>query len=383
MTPGLEQEIRELRSLFWSERDPDGRAFVPLADACRRAGELSEALELLRDGLDRLPEFTSGHVVSAWLHRDRGDLAAAEAAYRRVLELDPENARALHGLGQMLARAGSVPAGRELVLRAVELDPLLEWEEGRGPPAEDEDAGGIELPSFPPPSPETDEAMMAVAESDVVDIRALAPDPVDGVLGDPDGRGVIVEISALAPEGALARSTDAGALVDHEGLPAETVGADAGVPDDGHDADVVDIRELAPDELAPHEHAHDPDAAAAVATDTGAAGAEDTGDVHFTRTMAELLERQGFHDRALEVYRHLLQRRPGDTELQRHLEELLVRIGSEGGATSEEPAEARSSAPPPEDHPAAAWEASAEDYLQGLLSWRRSGDGDGHGREDE
>ena len=50
MTEALEQEIRTLRALQSSERDPEGRVFAPLADAYRRAGRIPEAVQLLNEG---------------------------------------------------------------------------------------------------------------------------------------------------------------------------------------------------------------------------------------------------------------------------------------------------------------------------------------------
>jgi tetratricopeptide (TPR) repeat protein len=219
VAPSLEQEIRDLRSRFWSERDPDGRAFAPLADAFRRAGELDEALELLADGLGRHPDYATGHVIAAWVHRDRGDAASAETAYRAVLELDPENARALHGLGQLLARGGRVAAGRELVGRAVELDPLLEWEEGGTTAVAHEDEVEM-VRGFPGLDRGAPDGEDEAASPAVVDVRLLAPTPVDGVLGDPDGRGAIVAIASLAPDGMLEPPSAPGMTEPAEVVPA-------------------------------------------------------------------------------------------------------------------------------------------------------------------
>ena len=102
VSESLEQEIRTLQSLLWSERDPDGRAFAPLADAYRRAGETKEAFDVLTDGMSRHPEFTSGHVVAARLYLEQGMHSEAEFAARRVLDLDGENVSALASLPSWL-----------------------------------------------------------------------------------------------------------------------------------------------------------------------------------------------------------------------------------------------------------------------------------------
>ena len=102
MDQSLEREIRRLYSCFHSPEDRQGRSFVPLADAYRRAGDLLRARLLLEEGLRRHPGFSSAHVVAMRIARDVSDHAEALAATRRVLELDPDNVEAR----QVLARVG-------------------------------------------------------------------------------------------------------------------------------------------------------------------------------------------------------------------------------------------------------------------------------------
>ena len=123
MADSLEKEIHELRALFWSERDPDGRVFAPLADAYRRQGDLVQALELLRDGLDRHSDFAPALVVAGWVRRDRGEMDAAREAFGAALELDEENAEALRGIGELAAARGDRPVALESFQRLVDLEP--------------------------------------------------------------------------------------------------------------------------------------------------------------------------------------------------------------------------------------------------------------------
>jgi len=102
----LEVHIRKLQDHYWSEADPDGRGFVCLADALRRAGDLREAHRLLRDGLGRHPDFLSAHVVAGWLSIDRGQLGEAEDRFRTALDLDSRNVSALRGLAEVLLDRG-------------------------------------------------------------------------------------------------------------------------------------------------------------------------------------------------------------------------------------------------------------------------------------
>ncbi|MGB1841128.1 MAG: tetratricopeptide repeat protein, partial [Longimicrobiales bacterium] len=111
MSDSVDQEIRALESIHGSERDPEGLAFAPLADAFRRKGDIRKAFDLLQDGTARHPDFATGHVVTAQLYVDWGFPAEAELAARRVLELDSENIVALSILGSILDERGDDEAG--------------------------------------------------------------------------------------------------------------------------------------------------------------------------------------------------------------------------------------------------------------------------------
>jgi tetratricopeptide (TPR) repeat protein len=58
-----------------------------------------------------------------WLNRRSGDLAGAEAAYRRTLELWPKSDAALNNLGNLLAMQGRFDEALKCYQRAVEVDP--------------------------------------------------------------------------------------------------------------------------------------------------------------------------------------------------------------------------------------------------------------------
>ena len=123
MPESLDQEIIKLQDLHGSSRDPNGRAFVPLADAYRRAGELEKALDLLQEGLNRHPEYTSAHVVSSWVHLDRGAVEEALGSLELVLGLDRDNRAGLRGLGQALNEKGDRDGAIEHLTRLAELEP--------------------------------------------------------------------------------------------------------------------------------------------------------------------------------------------------------------------------------------------------------------------
>ncbi len=398
MSDTLEHEIRELRSLYWNEeRDPEGRAFAPLADAYRRAGDLDQALELLDDGLSRHPDFTSGHLVSAWVHQARGDEVEAESAYRTVLQLDGDNASALYGLGRVLAARGE-ETGVEMVMRAQELDPLLR-RSGAGAPAparqpavaaeesvmelttlaptpEDDDAADVldmamlspdteddsdivDLAALAPDaSDEDDDEVFDMAmlspdtedEDDIVDLAALSPDSEDDeedavfdmamlspdseddeedavfdmAMLSPDSEDDIVDLAALAPE-ASDEDEDEDAVFDMAML----------APDAKDEDEVIDLAALAPESSPAKPAAPVPppgasDAWAMTEEELLAEGqpehledrASGIGVGVMTRTMAELLVKQGLGDRAVEIYERLVADKPDDHSLAARLEEL-------------------------------------------------------------
>ncbi len=303
MTESLEREIRDLRSLFWSERDPDGRGFAPLADAYRRAGDFRQAIELLSDGLDRLPRFATGHVVSARVHLEAGLLEEAELAARKALELDADNVWALRTLGDALAGMGDEARAAEARARLHALDPLD--------------------PVDAPPGPEaTAEAEKAPPER-VLDIGALAPEEREAA---PEP---VVDIGTLAPEEREAAPepvVDIGTLAPGEREAASEPVVDIGTLAPGEPEvapePVVDIGRLAPDEPL-EEPGWD-------------AGQEAPGEPIHTRTIAELYVRQGLTERAIDVYRHLVGARPDDAELRARLVELEAALDSEEAPAGEE-----------------------------------------------
>ncbi len=123
MSEALNQEIRILRTCFWSGRDPEGRAFAPLADAYRRKGELEEAQSLVQDGLGRHPDFATGHLVAARVECDRGDLVAAREHLDRVLDLDGGNILALIDRADAAVSEGDREGALKDLKMALRLDP--------------------------------------------------------------------------------------------------------------------------------------------------------------------------------------------------------------------------------------------------------------------
>lgn len=114
------REIEKLQRR-WQE-NPLGLTFAPLAEAYRKEGMYADALELLEIGLTQHPHYVPAHIVRGRCHLDAGEDPAAEAAFRRVAELDPENVIALKGLAEIAERGGRFEDARGQLLRLLAFD---------------------------------------------------------------------------------------------------------------------------------------------------------------------------------------------------------------------------------------------------------------------
>jgi tetratricopeptide (TPR) repeat protein len=239
--------------LFWSDRDPDGRGFAPLADAYRRAGDAKQALELLGDGMDRHPDFAPGHVVAARLYVEQGLFTEAEIAARRVLDLDPENVDALRSLVRALDEEGEAVEAAKMreQLAALELEPLED--------DTSEDASPVpEQATLTPSEPEESEKVAPEAVSEEPLVAEETPDFEAFALQEPEATEDVDELDSLAFSEAQEELPDLGTSAPGEpalGEPAveeEVMDFGALAPDEPEAAEkaVMDFGALAPDEPA-------------------------------------------------------------------------------------------------------------------------------------
>jgi len=106
--------------------NPEGRYFVPLANAYRRVGEIERAITLLREGLGRHPDYLSAHIVMGRCLVDRGDPEAAADEFRFVLDLDPQNLIALRTLGEIALEGGRGDEAARWFQELLGVDPMNE-----------------------------------------------------------------------------------------------------------------------------------------------------------------------------------------------------------------------------------------------------------------
>ncbi|MBT8488505.1 MAG: hypothetical protein KJO65_06775 [Gemmatimonadetes bacterium] len=414
MHESLDQEIQTLQSIFWSERDPDGLAFVSLADAFRRKGAVREALDLLTDGMSRHPDFVTGHAIAAKLYRDQGMDFEAELAARRVLELDPENLIGLSVLAHLLAGKGEIGEAERLGNSVLTVDP--DSDEARAFRAVRREIAEPATPEAAEPLPETpvdagspesflDDLTLDDPERDVVDAGMAEEDLAEAM----DSLGLIGENeAATVPE--LPEDLLPGPEIEFEDL--DALASDHRATGGATEDEAIDLSAMAPGEaepeimelagLAPDEPDEaEPEAGELVApvlgeSDEGPARTDEPAEPIYTRTLADLYIKQGFDDKALEVLKALRARNPDDTALADRIATLEAggtpeikvpeaQIPGDGHSEDEVEARARELAEHGQDGPEAvdtpfAWDTEGSDdgdpdeppvgdYFDTLLAW--------------
>jgi tetratricopeptide (TPR) repeat protein len=95
-------EIEKLERRY--AENPHGLTFAPLAEIHRKNGDVQRALDLLKPGLQKHPDYIPASIVLGRCHLDLSDLPAAETAFTHVLALDGENVIALKALADINER---------------------------------------------------------------------------------------------------------------------------------------------------------------------------------------------------------------------------------------------------------------------------------------
>ena len=272
MSESLNQQIDRLEELYKSEKDPQGRAFVPLAEAHRRLGDLGKALTVIQEGLGVHPDFASAHMVAGWVHRSRKEPDDAMRSFKRVLELDAENSLAQAAIAELIDdQRAQTYRDKMAAKKATEPSAVATAEDER--PV-------VPIASLAPVVPDATAAAPPAAPASVSDGATRQVVPIASLA--PADHRPAVPIAYLAPDATAAATP----LPNGAGRP------------------VVPILSLAPDG---NDAAHD----------AGLVGGE-----IYTQTLAELYASQGAVDNAIEVYRKLIAADPDDQALMRRLAEL-------------------------------------------------------------
>src|SRR5579872_6308994 len=121
------QRIEDLRRRV--QKDPASIAFAQLAEECRRAGHLQEAVETCRAGLAIHPGYLSARVTLGRALLELNELDDALAELELVLKGAPENLSAIRGVAEIQNRRGNLSEALDQYRAALALarnDPDLE-----------------------------------------------------------------------------------------------------------------------------------------------------------------------------------------------------------------------------------------------------------------
>jgi pentatricopeptide repeat protein len=120
-TDSINSEIIELKKKL--DENPDSLVFAPLADAYRRQGNLKEALEVCKKGLQKHASYTLAQVVLGRILREQGKIDDAAGEFKTVLEIDPDNLLAHNQLGSILLEKKDFQAAIEEFQKVLTLNP--------------------------------------------------------------------------------------------------------------------------------------------------------------------------------------------------------------------------------------------------------------------
>ena len=157
MSNDHQQQIAIWRQRFAAA--PESRAFAPLADALRLAGEHAEALVLLEEGIIRHPEFQAAMVILGHTLLDADRSEHARKVLARVLDSDPDNVVALRLLTEEARSRQAWDDVVPLLARLSTLDP----DDERWPRGLQEARANSKRPD-PKAAPETSFATMTLVD---------------------------------------------------------------------------------------------------------------------------------------------------------------------------------------------------------------------------
>lgn len=363
--------IEDLRKRL--EKEPGSRLFAQLAEELRKDGDLVEAIRVCREGLQKQPNYPSAHMTLGRALFDNGDLTGARAEFDAVLKGAPDNILASRLLGECLERLGDTqgalarfrttlalaPGDRQVTAKIQALEqsvPLAEatlimpssvepprpapLRQAWPPPAEAGPSGAAAAAPAAVPA-----ELPAIAVSQVADESFELEQPYEAptLVGvatpygiEPGGQGRpagVVESEAIGVVGDLEESFEpeagpgvaamaAPGVAARPSVPATPLASVGPAPEASFDFDAGPERIeswSAPPTTQPAEPtpAQTPSPVPEAPQAHGTAGLEMS-----TATLAELYLSQGVLDKAIDVYRQLLEREPGNDRARTRLGEI-------------------------------------------------------------
>ncbi len=380
------------------EKDPGSRLFAQLAEELRKDGEFEDAIRVGREGLQKHPNYPSARMTLGRALLDTGDWASARTEFELVLKNAADNILASRYLAECLENLGDRDGAIARYKATLAMAPGEKHVLARLQELEKGTTAGVAPPAVAPPPPSAPTPMAAAAPPPPIPLS-----PVEGEMeletsGTGPGAAAPAPASAspLAPIPLVAadeefelerpyESPTIGIGVGH------APGASASSPSAPAPPWAVPAPDGAEDQEFELEASHEApstgwaasirplpvvDAVSSPAPPRPPAALAPPAAL-ISPTLGELYFNQGFTDKAIEVYRELSAREPGNERLSARLRELEKVQGTLAGGEPAVAAPERTGAPPAAADSAAADRRQAIERtivrLEGLLSAIRKG----------
>ncbi len=118
------KDIEKLKEKL--EKDPNSRLFVPLAEEYRKEGMLDEAVNVLLNGLELQPGYTTAKVSLGKIYYEKGMLDEARAAFEDVIKTVPDNLYAYKKLAEIYRDTGEKELAIKSFKTVLKLNPMDE-----------------------------------------------------------------------------------------------------------------------------------------------------------------------------------------------------------------------------------------------------------------
>ena len=258
-------------------KDPGSMVFAPLAEAYRKAGMLAEAIATAQDGLKLRPDYVSGMVALGRAYFEKGLLAEARENLEKVLVIAPDNIIAAGILEEIKKKSADQP----------------------------------EAPIIPAPSTSTGQPLSESAgEAEIEELTELEEftELAEAEAEEKPGDFQVEEISFEAPEPGLGLAKELKER--EEEKTAENIGSW------GAETASELQEEPAMSEISEPE-------ARFRSPEVEEKGARPRREIT-TGTIADLYIKQGYFDKAIDIYQTLYDADPGNDDIKRKLDELKM-----------------------------------------------------------
>jgi len=107
-------------------KDPSSKLFVPLAEEYRKAGKLDEAVDVLKSGIERQPNYMSARVALSKIYLEKNMLNEARDELEKVVKSIPDNLFAQRKLADIYKQLGDKERAISQYKVVLRLNPLDE-----------------------------------------------------------------------------------------------------------------------------------------------------------------------------------------------------------------------------------------------------------------